>query len=296
MNVYLKCEKMWELSYREGLKPYGPDWMHFAKGSYIHELLHYYYSLIQAGYEIGDSITVAAIQERIKSDMQEAVASCTEGQSVDIKFFSDCARTVVNYVEHRSSLIDSKISEIQIERHLSYEFDNREFHGFADLIYWDGSRKVWVIRDHKSGGRNTYKPSTVFRNAQLLFYGTLLWALDGIVAEVEINFIHSDPPLNPKKTVIFHTERVAHTEATYRNYWKYILEVHERQKTQEPLRNLSACDNCAYFPICNSELRGLNADAIIRGRYARKASSEIYSEDADKSVSAPKNFVVNFGG
>lgn len=258
------------------MKPHGPDFLHFAKGSYVHELLHYYYELVKSGFMVGDPILVVSIKDRIMNDLQEL------GEGADFGFFNDVSRTVVNYVEHRSPIIDSDIERFQIENHLQWSYDGRNFHGFADLIYWDKVKKCWVIRDHKTGTRNTHTLQSVKRNGQLLFYGTLFYKMTGNVAEVEINFANSSPPLKPGKTVIFNTIRVQHSETVYKNFWRYLCETHEAQKNLKPLRNLFACGNCPYFLICESELKDLSSDLIIRSRYKR-AIVEVQSENSSES-------------
>ena len=296
LSTWQDCEVKWDFAYQKRLKPHGPDWLHFAKGSYIHELLHYYYEMVRSGYEIGDPILVKTMQYRIQSDLQARTAELKEGEKIDYEFFADVSRIVINYVEHRSPAIDRAINQIQIEQHLTHTYDNREFHGYADLIYWDSVRKVWVIRDHKSGTRNTFSPDNVFRNGQLLMYGTIYWIMTGIVAEVEINFVHSKPPKSANSTTkLFDTVRVAHTEETYKNFWEYIMECHERQKNGKPLRNLFACGNCAYFPICNAELRGFSSDVIVRSMYV-KSDQAIQPEHTSQGSKAAKTLTVNFGG
>lgn len=252
------------------MKPHGPDWLHFAKGSYIHELLHFYYFLIQQGYEIGDEIVLTAIKDRVKSDLHEAIERAKEeGTDVDLKFFDDCSRVIVNYVTNFSPRNDHTLSKISIEKHLELFHAGRNFHGFVDLIYWDTELKVWVIRDHKTGTQNRFDLKATYRSSQLLFYGTLLYKLNGIVADLEISYINSAPPRNPKKTVLWDRQRVRQTAEKYDNYWKYLLEVNERQNTVPCLRNFNACGNCAYFPICNTELKNQDSGVIIRTRYAQ---------------------------
>lgn len=257
------CEKRWYFNYVEELVPYGPDWLHFAKGSYLHELLHYYYSLVESGYPVGDDTLIKAVIARVKEDLEEA-------DNPDLEFYQMCMRTIIAYMEQRSPVIDQKISKLSIESHLQVEYDGRKIHGYTDLIYYDNETKRWVVRDHKTGNRNVYDQRAVFGNGQLLFYGTLLYLTEGIVPDLEINWINSTPPKNPKQTQLFATYRVSHTEETYKQFWEYLQETHNRQKNTPPLRNLMSCGKCPYHPICSSELRGLSTDLIKQSRYGQK--------------------------
>lgn len=276
LGVYLDCSQKWDFSYVQGMKPKNSSAIYFDKGNYIHELLHHYYSLLKTGFKIGDDIIHSSMVARIKEDIEYAQKLAEEsGTEVDYNFYQGASRIVMRYVEEQSPKIDKGIKDLQIEEHLEIEYDGRILHGYVDLIYYrDGQ---WYIRDHKSGKQNRYNRKTVYRDTQLMFYGALFYKLTGNVANVEINYLNSDPPAKiSAKTKLFALEQITtHTQTVYENFFKYICDVHDRQKSLPPMRNLSSCANCNYHPICNLELRGLSSDLVRNTRYARKEADQV---------------------
>ena len=268
LNTWLDCEQKWAYSYVDKLKSVSTSPLFFDKGTYIHELLHHYYSLLKTGFKIGDDIIITAMRERIKDDLQYAEKLAEEHQvGVDYDFYQAAARVVMQYVENFSPTMDRGISNLQIEEHLQVEEDSRNFHGFVDLIYErDGQT---FIRDAKSGKQNTYKYNKVANFPQLMFYGTLYYKLTGKVANVEILWLHSMLPhtITPKTRVAEVITVTTHTATTYENFWKYLIQINAKQASLEPMRNLSSCAGCNYNPICRAELRGLSSTVIKAGLY-----------------------------
>jgi hypothetical protein len=293
LNVYLDCEQKWFYSYAEGIKPHGGGQIYFDKGNYIHELLHHYYSFLQAGFKIGDSLIYDSMKDLFTGNLEHAFKLAEENEvDVDLNFYQAAHRVVMRYVEDYSPVIDVGITDLKIEEHFEVEVDGRNFHGFIDLLYQRDGK--WYIRDAKTGKTNTFSYKKVRKLPQGLFYGALLYQLTGIVANFEILWLNSELPAKiSEKTKIHELVTVStHTEAVYRNFWEYLLQVNSKQKSLTPMRNLSSCASCAYDPICNAELRGLSTEVIMSGLYARKESDPI-SEKYSYKPTVP--FKINFG-
>lgn len=291
LSVWNECEQKWDFAYRQKLHPMRGRVVAFEKGSYIHEIMHLYYQLVRE-FGLGNPIIMITIQERFKADLAKYIVACNEYEiPVDMNFYRDISKTVVDYINHQSPLIDKGMTDILVEHHLEYVYDGRLFHGFADLIYKKAG--VWHIRDHKSGTKNTYETKFVERVEQLLFYGTLWYMITGEVAIPEINFIHSAPPTSPKPgTVIFGLFEASHTKASYETYWNHLVRIHEKQKSSQVERNYSACKYCAYYPICRADLRGYSAENIIKYRF----NGTVSDSDSTTSDSGKKGLTLNIGG
>jgi PD-(D/E)XK nuclease superfamily len=267
------------------LKPKRATIMAFEKGSYIHELLHFYYSFLQAGYELNDPTVLSNVVERISEDLQEA-------ENPDYKFYKDVSKTIVDFIKTQSLNIDKNIKNLQVESHLEIEYNNRLLHGYCDLIYED-SKGITHIRDHKSGQRNTYSNQTVQRMEQLLFYGTLYWKLTGKVAKVEVSFIHSNPPDKPKPgTIIYGLYEADHNASTYEKYWNHLVEVNRLQMESQIVPNYGECTYCAYYPICRADLRGYSSENIIKANYV----GPLQKQNSGESGTVKKPFSINFRG
>jgi len=245
------------------------------KGSYIHELCHFYYSLLNE-FEIGDTELLDILKARVAQDFEEA------GDEVDPIFYDECIRTFIGFVINRSPMIDMDITDLLVEYHLQREYNGRLIHGFADLIYWDTKSKVRVIRDHKTGGNpTTHSQHSTDTSFQLNTYGTLWYLETGEVAELETNFLHSQPPKNPVKTELFKTYRSKRSATFYENWWNYLKEIDNKQREPGTLQNLSSCGNCPYLPICRLELKGIDPWVVIRTRY--ESENTVQSENPDDS-------------
>jgi len=280
--VWNECEQRWYYSYVEELKPIRKRVLALEKGNYIHELLHYYYSFLRSGYSIGDHIIIDSITSRIAADLQEA-------EDPDYAFYADVSKTVIEFIKTQSPIIDQGITDLEVESHLEYEYDGRSFHGYADLIYRDSEGRLRV-RDHKSGQRNTYDQRFVERVEQLLFYGTLYWKITGEVAQVEISFLHSKIPKNPKPGVVsFGLFTASHTETAYESYWNYLTQIHERQKSSQIMRNYGACNYCAYYDLCRADLRGYSSENIKRANY----NGPMDKQDPGRTDTSGKGFTLN---
>lgn len=288
LAVWLTCEQRWHYSYVDELKAHGPNFIWFAKGSYIHELLHYYYGLLNSGFLIGDDILMDTIKSRIMADLEEAdKESKKTGEEVDFEFFKDVTNTVIRYVTNRSPMIDAniKFDTMKVEEHLEYEWDGRNFHGFMDLLYYDTDVKRMVVRDHKTGGRDTFSSDVVYRNIQLKMYATLFYKVYGELPLAEVNWLNSNPPKNPKKTKLYGTYRAEYKEETLQSFWKYLQESHVAQRDNKPRRNLAACNKCAYFPICDSKDKGLSVENIVRGNYL---DATVYKQNTESNDETTK--------
>jgi hypothetical protein len=288
---------MWEFAYVEKLKSKGSNPLFFEKGSYAHELLHLYYSLVKAGYPVGSPILIQTITDRVKVDLQEEISRAAEDKRApDIDFYRDISKAILHYVKAISPKIDSKIDLIEHEYHL--EHLNEEFdvtlHGYIDLLYYDTIRKQWAIRDHKTGAKNTWTNQKVEEDIQLLFYGTLWYILTGEVARVEINFICSKPPSKPSaSTVLYGLFEAHHTAKTYQSFWEYLQLVLVRMSNPQTLQNLAICSSCAYKRICRAGLRGYSADQIKKANFNgphNKPIIEVQEQDSLVSGQGKKPF------
>ena len=290
LSVWNDCEQRWEYAYVKKYHPRRGRVVAFEKGSYIHEIMHYYYSLVRE-FGLGNEIVLQSVQERFKQDLMNYMDECNSiGIPIDMNFYRDVTKTIVDYIQLQSPVIDKGMTEILVEHHLEYVYDGRLFHGFADLMYKKEGK--WHIRDHKSGAKNTYETKYVERVEQLLFYGTIFYKLTGEVAIPEINFIHSSPPTKSRVgTVIFGLFEASHTASSYETYWNHLLRVHEKQKSSQVERNYSACKYCAYYPICRADLRRYSAENIIKYRYGPIQDSDSTSSGVDST-----GFTLNLGG
>ena len=275
LSIFQLCNRRWQYQYKEGLLPRVPSSRQMAKGSYIHDILHYYYGLIQAGYPVGDPDLLVLIRDRINQDIKET-------PNPDYKFFEECARTVVNYILDRSPVIDSKLKDLQVEAHLEYTLLNGYvLHGFVDLI-------SDAIRDHKTGERNTFDSKSVSRNQQLMFYSTLYFKLTGDNLPVEISWIHSNPP-KTSKNPIYSLTRTSFSDAKLEGFFDYLEKITDLLLTdQDHLQNFSACGNCPYFHLCDFELKGLDTALLRKNGYVNKSTkNEATKEDSkDKPLQA----------
>ncbi len=292
LSVWQECEVKWKYAYVDKMKPMRGRVVAFEKGSYIHELMHYYYQLVKQ-FGLKNPIVLQSVMRRIKDDLDAHAEECLEHEVIpDFQFYRDCSKTMSDYIQMQSQDIDKGITDIEIESHLEYEYDGRSFHGYVDLLYKDANGK-WHIRDHKSGAKNTYSNQYVERVEQLLFYGTLFWKLRGIVAIPEISFIHSTPPSKPKVgTVLFGLFSAQHTEHVYETYWNHLVRIHERQKNSQIEHNYSSCKYCPYWALCRADLRGYSAENIIKYRFR----GTIQNKDSASSSSSETGFTLNLGG
>lgn len=293
---------MWRLSYVEKLKSKGSNPIFFEKGNYVHEVLHYYYSLIRAGYVVGSEVVLTAVRERIRDDIIAEMARAEEEErDADISFYRDVAKAIQPYIERISPKIDSKIAFIEHEFHIEIQPEGSQIllHGYIDLMYYDQIRKAWVIRDHKTGTRNTWSNQKVEEDIQLLFYATLWYILTGEVPIVEINYLNTSQASNPKPgTVLFDLFTAHHNESTLIAFWNYLQSVLDRMENSQALQNLSACSGCVYRRICRAGLRGYSADQIKKANFNgphNKPVEEISTENSDGSVENSKPFHITLG-
>jgi len=293
---------MWRLSYVEKLKSKGFNPIYFEKGNYVHEILHYYYSLVRAGYVVGSDIALKAVTDRIKEDIvAEMERAEKEGREADIGFYRDVAKAIQPYVQNISPKIDSKITFVEHEYHIEVEPEGSQIqlHGYIDLIYYDLIRKAWVIRDHKTGAKNVWSNKKVEEDIQLLFYATLWYILTGEVPIVEINYLNTSQASKPQKsTVLFDLFTAYHNESTLKAFWNYLQSVLDRMENSQALQNLSACSGCAYRQICRAGLRGYSADQIKKANFNgphSKPVEEVSAENPDGSVEDSKPFHITLG-
>lgn len=302
LKVWLNCEEQWRLAYVERLKPKGGNPLFFEKGSYVHEVLHLYYSYVKAGLPVGSERLLKVVTERIKEDLAAELKRAEEEERVpDTDFYRDVAKTITRFVQYISPKIDNSITKVDHEVHLELmeEFYNVNLHGYVDLMYYDRIRKRWVIRDHKTGQSNAWNKLKVEKDIQLLFYGTLWYKLTGEVAIVQINFMNSKPASNPKKTtVLYDLIEAHHTEQTYIAFWKYLQAILPRMEVSQTLQNFNACTNCAYYQICRAGLRGYSAEQIKRANFdgpKDESQQEVPVENSSAGDSNPKPFHIKLG-
>jgi hypothetical protein len=302
LKVWLTCEEQWRLAYREKLKSKGSNPIFFEKGSYVHEIMHYYYSLIKAGFPVGSDIALKAVENRIKEDISHEIDKAkAEGRSADLAFYRDTTKAIITYIKFISPKIDSKITEVEHEYHLETKSPAHDvvLHGYIDLLYWDSIRKKRVIRDHKTGARNVWTNKKVEQDIQLLMYGTLWYILTGEVAIVQISFLNTSQASNPKATTtLYGSFEAHHTEQTYIKFWEYLRTILVRMENPQTLQNLNACGSCAYSRICRAGLRGYSADRIKTANFYgphNKPIEQVQEQDTDGSETDSKPFHFTFG-
>ena len=280
LSTFLKCPVKWKYRYVDKLISVRPKSIAMEKGSYIHELFHLFYGMLEQGVEIGDPLIIQVITDRVTSDIM-----ALPEEERDWKFQEVVTRIVFDYIKNRSTEIDLTLSKIEAEVHLEYEFDGRNFHGYADLIYYCTRRKRWVIRDHKTGGKDIRNDAWVESELQLLFYACIFYLITGEVAILEVSWIQSNPPkkVSPE-SILYGLHSADIPEIQLLNYWDYIKDMHEAQQNPILLHNRTGCSGCPYYPICRAELRGYSADGILRANYGQVQPEDSKPDKKDTAV------------
>jgi hypothetical protein len=271
LRVWLECEQKWTFAYVEGLAPKWGNTYHLDKGTYLHQLLHYYYNLLHQ-YRIGDQIVFDAVMNRITEDLKLM-------EVPDYDFYNQVVSTMARYMKQRSPEIDMGLQNHEVELHLEHEYDGTLFHGFIDLAY-DGK-----IRDHKTGaGRFTYDPNT---DVQLLFYAMLWWLTYGEVPYVEISFVNSSAKTNNPWSL----QGFQPTEKQVASLWDFVRSEDEIRKSLKPRSNWTACKGCPYFPLCRAKRRGYSDTVIRKSNYAF-----VRGPNAGSNSPGDESFALNLGG
>lgn len=264
LNSWFTCQQKWFYSY-PGMLTTSEKNYKMERGSYVHDLFHIYYRLVQAGTPVGSQEALDFLIDRIRADFQNGER--------DVTMIHDVINIVNHYIMVRSPEIDKGIKILGVEHEVMYDTGivvrgkKVYLHGIVDLYYQDSSKKK-RIRDHKTGTRpGSHTLVKTRTNHQLLAYDV---ALEADV--VEISFIHAEPPKSPTAKTARYEMHAVPTSASRRafyfnNFKNQILAMY----SQAPLLNISTdCSSCSFAPLCNNEMVGSGSDNLIQRLYTKK--------------------------
>lgn len=243
-------------------------------GTYFHELSHFYYQLLKAGYEIGNPLTINAMDTKLRNDMAE----------VDSSYIDTLLQTHIvfrRYLDRRTQEIDRGIDILEVEYTLQYNISEvLGLMGIVDLIYRSKGRTV--IRDHKTGQRNTYSAEGMYFEDQLLTYACMWWLNTGEVPDIEISWINSkatyaNPPTNDQ---LFGLYRKTLSKDYLEAYWQYVQEYVYHMRSVPAIRFMNSfkCKSCAFREPCNTDLRGIDTRNMIEADFIKVPRNHDYAK------------------
>lgn len=274
LGVFNRCEMVWYHTYIDELKKIKPNPAFFAKGTYFHQLLHFYYQLIQAGLRIGSDELEERMMHRIQQDLAEL-------NDENIEVVTSVVKMVNRYINIQSPKIDGRIHRILgVEYPIDVAIDTPvgpiQLDGYIDLVYMDKFGNVY-IRDHKTGQKNSWFQAMLDLESQLLMYSVSLTEM-GVekVKYGEINFANSynykkEPPVQDLFK-LFSVEYSARQIANFREYLvrkaTRILSLRKGEAEAE-YTFTKDCGKCDFHDICKAELRGQPTNGLITQQYVK---------------------------
>jgi hypothetical protein len=286
LSVFLRCEKVWARTYIDELKKKRPiEPAFFAKGTYFHQLLHFYYQGLQSGLRLGSDTAERYMLNRIKTDLKDL-------NTDNVQIMGPVVKMVNRYVQRVSPRIDKDIHKILgVEFPVQYMLETPVgsilLEGFIDLVYAD-KHGIITVRDHKSGQKNTWGQAQVETEPQLLFYNTAVREMGfENVRFAEINFANSHDYVNKEPAIqeLFKLFRVEFSDKMLDNYRDYLV----RKATRIlQLRNGEAeaeysftkdCGKCDFHDLCKAELRGQPTNGLIRTAYVKVDRNKFREEN-----------------
>lgn len=187
MNTFLRCRRKYYYQYIEKLVPKRQP-VPITKGTLIHNALEAYYK--------GEDWTAPlrdAEAEAKKNFFEEELA---EFQNI----IADAYKVVRAYIHYaRTSGIDQGIQILDVEKPFKVRLPNGHiFEGRMDLIYRNEAG-LW-IRDHKTTGQIPKEGSRFIDVQTAMYYAAAKVIYKETPLGVEINYIKSSPPKEPKLT------------------------------------------------------------------------------------------------
>jgi len=294
-NCHQKCPQLHKFIYEMGLRPSISE-RHFDVGLYFHELAHFYYQLLKAGYKVGDPLTFSAMDSKMRNDILLV-------QDDFIGVLTQVHLMFRRYLERRTKEIDSGIEIVEVEKEIQHPlYEGAGLHGIIDLLYRSKGRLI--LRDHKTGeNKSAHSDDSVEMDAQLLIYACIIWMNFNEVPIVEISWINSkvdykNPPMNDQ---LFGTFRKTLTKEYLEAFWTYFNDYVYHMQTVPAIRHISSfnCKNCKFRNPCNFDLRGLSIKGMLEANYkhverdydfakfteiARKHSAGNNADSVDSSV------------
>lgn len=279
LSMWGNCQQSWHFAYVDGLKRKGSK-TYFDFGNYTHELMHVYFQLLQQGRKAGDSFCLDYIRSRIKRDLRNV-------SSDNIEIMNRVSKLMEDYILRQSPRIDKGIKVLGVELHMEIPLvtpNGREviLQGFIDLLYRDSQGNL-IVRDHKTGARNTWSQRKLELLPQLIEYIIMLEVafekgllpdidVDGKFLTGEISFLNSNEYKKKIPTVdeMFSRYRHTHSEFTVALYKSRLLTRMDKILDEAPERNYSGdCHSCQYFQICSLELQGVDPKHIIAQQFEK---------------------------
>lgn len=266
LSMFKMCHFAWKFNYRDKIKRRGTK-QHFEVGTYVHDLFHVMFQVIEQGMEPGSPELKLFMADRIQEDFaMNATGETNEANWIET--LSIVTKAVMGYITKQSPIIDSGITPVGIEQEITIpmdiEIEGRPVfaHGFIDLIYKKKMQRGYRIRDHKTGANpRAHSAAKTEANSQLLFYAAWLDYVGLDISGVEISFIHTNPPKTGKDWFGFYP--FAHNSESFRSYRAQVIRDVQRMYQEEPERNRTdACTSCSYWEICKHEVRGLKTNGI----------------------------------
>ncbi len=266
-RAHKDCSKLHEYIYGQQLRA-NSDEQHFLVGSYFHELCHFYYQLIKAGYVVGDPHTLSVMDSKLREDL------------VDIKpnFYGVALKVHLmfrRYLERRTNNIDKGIEIVEVEYRAEFTFDSGDvgLMGILDLLYRDKHGKL-IIRDHKTGAnKSAHSDESIGLDDQLLTYAIMIWQLFGEVPDIEISWVNSkvDYVGVPSQDQLFGIYYKKLTLNDLEAFWTYTQEYVYHMQSVPAIRSLNSykCKNCAFRDPCIMSLKGLDTTNLLAANYKK---------------------------
>lgn len=289
-RAHKECPWKHKYVYEMKLRPKGRQ-AHFEVGSYFHELSHYYYQLLKSGYKVGDTLTINAMDTKLRNDLQEVHP---DYGAVLLQVHIVFRR----YLNRRSEELDTGIEILDVEKELELEIEHLPgvgLMGIVDLIYKKKGRVV--IRDHKTGqNKSSHSAEGMDFEDQLLTYACMYWKLTGIVPDIEISWVnskatystHSKPPTNDQ---LFGLYRKVLTKEYLEAYWQYTLDYIYHMQSVPAIRYINSfkCKSCPFKDPCSFSMRGLDTENMIKANYVEVSRDHDYAKFTELARKNPSS-------
>jgi len=263
-SCHQKCPQLHKYIYEMGYRPNLGTEKHFEVGLYFHELAHFYYQLLKAGYKVGDPLTFSAMDTKMRNDIMEVhddfIGTLTQVHLIFRR-----------YLDRRTEDIDMGIQIVEVEKELQYPlYENAGLHGIVDLLY--RSRGRLILRDHKTGeNKSAHSDDSVEMDAQLILYACIIWMLFDEVPIVEISWVNTkiDYKNGATNDQLFGLYRKTLTKEYLEAFWTYFRDYVYHMQTVPAIRHISSfnCKGCKFRDPCNFELRGLSIKGMLESNY-----------------------------
>lgn len=266
LSAHKDCAEKWHYSYGMGYRSIGNETF-FQKGSYFHELSHFYYQLIKSGFEVDSPALIAAMKSKLKDDFSKAPVGL-------IPIYVETQIMWMRYMNDRSPQIDQGIKIIAVEYEVRYYHEplDLDFMGILDLAYRDRKGQLW-LRDHKTGANaSAHGADKMPTQDQLLFYSVFWYLIFGEIPGFEVNWINSKTDYRTEPTLdkLFKTARYIPTKVELEAFWTYLQEYVYAMQSNPPLRKIgSNCARCPFNEPCMLSLRGEDVSVILANKYKK---------------------------